>query len=43
MEQPKPYDGLVFLTVDNKTNKDWKIEFLGHGDSKIERRSKNLL
>lgn len=40
MEKPEPYNGLIFLTVDNKTNKDWKIDLLGHGDSKIEKRSK---
>ena len=41
MEKTEPYNGLIFLTIDNKTNKDWKIVLLAHGlDSEIEKHSK---
>ena len=42
-QQPEPYNGLIFLTIDNKTNKDWKIKFLGHREAKIENHTKRFI
>ncbi len=42
MDKPESYNGLVFLTIDNRTDKDWKIEFPGKEEAKIGDHTKIL-